>query len=283
MAFFRSNPKKDDSYDADLNYTVCYIKNGEIIPMKSRLHRSGITPQITDLSNIYLGDNIGDMSDYYNNYQTLVKISKLPNKLENAYSLFRNCVSFNQDIGIPQTLVNCSFMFSSSNYNHAITIPSSAKDCSHMFESSRFNSPFIIKNGVKNCSSMFKDSYFGTFSKNINIYIPSSVVDVSNMFTNCYKMVGTNIFINGNPNMTMMLTFNYVQMLGRENVYIHAGRNVNPENIIIDRRNTSNGWYQYMVPVSLEDGNGYLYELRYGTANNNYTRYFLYNNYIGSD
>lgn len=173
MPYFRSGIKKSSggSVNPDLSYTVCYVKNGENIPLKSSVYNGMANMNLN--KPVTIGANVINCSHLF--YGTNVNHPvTIPNSVIDCSYMFTK--TYNFAIDIPDSVVNCSHMFG-AGATQPVTIGNNVQDCSNMFLL-HCNYPITIPNSVINCSGMFLNTNF-----NYPIVIPNSVIDCSYMFS----------------------------------------------------------------------------------------------------
>ena len=117
----------------------------------------------------------------------------IPNGVVNMIETFSSCINLNQNIQISNSVTDMSSTFSGcNNLNQNILIPNSVVNMFGTFGScDNFNQNILIPNSVTNM--------FGTFGScdnfNQSILIPNSVVDISQAFANCYNLNQSDIYI----------------------------------------------------------------------------------------
>ena len=123
---------------------------------------------------------------------------------ENMSSAFKNCFNLNQNILIPNGVVNMAETFREChNLNQNILIPNSVTNISNTFAGLyNLNQNILIPNSVTTMVGTFTSCY----ALNQNILIPGSVVDASLAFWLCNHL-NQNILISNGVN-TMFGTFN---------------------------------------------------------------------------
>lgn len=267
MPFFRSGIKKGGGGNPDLEYTVCYMVNGETIPFKGSL-RDALDNSKKYNKPFTIGTNVGDCSNLFQGYNTSNRFLcnfpiTIPNSVENCRGMFQ-AASFNQPLTIPNSVKDCSYMFHNSAFNQSLIIPDSVTNCMRMFEDSSIrDQTVIIGNNVEDCSYMFSKSYPST-----GLVIPKNVINCFGMFGNSHYLKDSTIYINGNPNTERMFTWvhnNFVNNKNR-NMVVYAGSSINANKLVY----AYNTWYTF---TPLQDGNGYY---------NSYLNFYVYNNYVGT-
>ena len=124
---------------------------------------------------------------------------------ENMSSAFKNCFNLNQNIQIPNGVVNMAETF---------------RECHSL------NQNILIPNSVTNISNTFA----GLYNLNQNISIPNSVVDMRFAFTSCYAL-NQNILI---PNSVTQIAFAFW-------LCNNLNQNISISNSVTDMTSTFNG------------------------------------------
>ena len=128
---------------------------------------------------------------------------------ENMVAAFRNCTSFDQNIQIPNSVIDMASTFlGCTSLNQNILIPNGVTSMVFtFFDCTKLNQNILIPNGVTNmydtfssCTSLNQNilipngvtSIASTFSSctslNQNIQIPNSVIDMASTFSNCTSL-----------------------------------------------------------------------------------------------
>ena len=131
--------------------------------------------------------------------------------MENMSSIFSDCWNLNQNILIPNNVVDMSSTFKTCiQLNQNIQIPNGVTNMVDTFRNCRnLNQNILIPNSVTNMSGTFSDCY----ALNQNILIPNSVTSVNSTFTRCQNL-NQNILIPNNVT-DMVSTFDFCTNLNQ--------------------------------------------------------------------
>ena len=155
-------------------------------------------------SNIYTIKIIGNHSNFRASKNT-IEIIQISNSITSCSNMFYNCSNLTaipETLKIPNSVTDCSWMFyhcdKITEIPSTLTIPNSVTNCSLMFgycyNLTTIPSSLTIPDSVTNCHTMFERCY--NLTSDISNIWPSTwnstgTIDISNMFFNCVKVVGT--------------------------------------------------------------------------------------------
>lgn len=194
------------------------------------------------MSPVMTGEDVGNGAKLNVN-DTVVTLS-LPSllwKMENMSQTFFNCNNLNQNIQIPDGVVNMYRTFSyCGKLNQNILIPNGVVDMTETFSfCNSLNQNIQIPNGVTNmymtfmwCPNLDQNiqipnsvvDMYETFryciNLNQNILIPNSVTNMAKTFAWCSRL-NQNILI-PNSVVNMFQAFNYCSSLNQSDIYIYS-------------------------------------------------------------
>lgn len=134
-----------------------------------------------------------NMSQTFFNCNNLNQNIQIPDGVVNMYRTFSYCGKLNQNILIPNSVTNMyETFFYCNSLNQNIQIPNSVVD---MYETFRYcinlNQNILIPNSVTNMAKTFR------YCSNLNqsILIPNSVIIMTNAFCNCDNLNQSDIYI----------------------------------------------------------------------------------------
>ena len=147
-------------------------------------------------SKIYTIKIIGNHSHFEASTNT-IEIIQISNSITNCSAMFSSCsiTVIPETLTIPNSVTNCSFMFNHCSSLTAIPetliIPDSVTNCSYMFQEcislTEIPETFTLGNSVTNCSGMFSDCSKITAIPE-TLTIPNSVTNCASMFNKCTSL-----------------------------------------------------------------------------------------------
>ena len=141
-----------------------------------------------------------DMSRAFRNCMNLNQNILIPNGVVNMSETFKSCIQFNQNTQIPNGVVNMSNTFNHcSNLDQNIQIPNSVTDVTSTFSDCYIlNQNIQIPNGITNMTSTFARCQ----NLNQNILIPNNVTDMVSTFDYCTNLNQNILIPNSVTNMS---------------------------------------------------------------------------------
>ena len=167
--------------------------------------------------NITIPDSVLNADHAFDNMTNFHSHIYFGNGIKNFSNYFRDTL-FNAYLHISGDVKDMSNMFANCNiFNKEFTIPDSTLDCMFMFNNCRnLNSTITIGKNVKNAYYMF--GYCNTFDK--DMVIPENVTNMNMMFCNANNMF-SNIYIKKNNGMidTGYMVNKQTGYTRRQNIY----------------------------------------------------------------
>lgn len=163
------------------------ISNGAAEPAMTELYIDDVQQTLPESETVYSvreGQKVKIKGHFKLKNANITGVT-LQNNLTSCSSMFEGCANLTEAPIIPQSVVDCSMMFSGTAITKAPIIPNSVTNCSYMFNGcTNLTEAPVIPNGVKNCNSMFRDCVNLTEAP----IIPSSVTLCAYMFSGCENM-----------------------------------------------------------------------------------------------